>query len=172
MAKLSRLSRLSRLSTLPRLAPLFAILFLVTACQAVIHEKGTILDPQVVSQITVGKTTRSQVKEMLGRPTFVNSLSRNRWTYIQDRQFKNIQRTFSRVINRVEITFDRRGVVEKVQHNFAKDLLDPRSLPEAKNDQSWLGWLWDGEYMRPASKSQPMEEPAKVLEPATSVTTP
>lgn len=127
-----------------------AILLTLTACQATLHEKGTVLDTDRLAQIKVGSTTRAEVKNLLGVPTIVNSFRRDRWVYVQDRQVKNIQRTFSRVINRVEITFDNRGVVEDIQHNFGEALLNPQTLPEARNTQNWFGWLWGGEYMRPA----------------------
>ena len=148
---------MARLTQYPLMAILIA-LFSLTACQAVIHEKGSILDPKHVAQIEVGKTTMAEVKNLLGVPTFVNNFRKGRWSYVQDRQFKNIQRTFSRVINRVDIIFDERGIVKDIKHNFDDTLLDPRTTPNAQNDQSWLRWLWEGEYMRPATKSQHPED--------------
>ncbi len=143
-------------------------LFLV-ACQAVIHEKGTMLDPALVAQIKVGVTTRAQVKEWLGVPTIVHVYRKDVWVYLQDRQYKNIQRTFARVINRVEITFDERGVVKEIQHNFGDKLLNPETLPAAHNNKSWFGWLWDTEYMRPATEggevTKPEGEVAQVANP-------
>ncbi|MBF0184859.1 MAG: outer membrane protein assembly factor BamE [Magnetococcales bacterium] len=139
------------------------LLLLLTSCQATVQEKGTILNPQLVSRIQPGRTTRAQVKEMLGIPTVINTVRRDRWIYIQDRQYRNIQRTFARVINRVEITFDERGVVKDIQHNFADQLLDPEKLPEAKNTQAWFSWLWDGEYARPATGSGSQLLPAKEI---------
>ena len=138
------------------------------ACQAVVYEKGTVLNPQNVARIKAGETTRAQVKDLLGVPTIVNSLRKDRWIYVQDRQFKNIQRTFARVINRVEITFDERGVVKNIQHNFDQELLDPQSLPEAHNAKSWFAWLWDGAYARPATGGQPADS----VTPAASTTNP
>ncbi|MBF0096513.1 MAG: outer membrane protein assembly factor BamE [Magnetococcales bacterium] len=127
------------------------LLLILSACQATIQEKGTILNPQAVERIQPGRTTRAQVKELLGVPTIVNTVRKDRWIYIQDRQYRNIQRTFARVVNRVEVTFDARGVVRDVQHNFNDQLLDPEKMPEAQNTQLWFAWLWDGEYARPAT---------------------
>ncbi|WP_130470687.1 outer membrane protein assembly factor BamE [Candidatus Magnetaquicoccus inordinatus] len=132
---------------------LASLLSLLSACQARIQEKGTIISPQAVERIQVGRTTRAQVKELLGFPTVINTVRRDRWIYIQDRQYRNIQRTFARVINRVEITFDERGIVRDLRHNFADELLDPEKIPEAQNTQLWFAWLWDGEYARPATGS-------------------
>ncbi len=128
------------------------ILLLVSGCQAVIHEKGTILDPQAVDRIDIGLTIREEVRTMLGPPTIVNNFRQERWIYIQDRQFKNMQRTFSRAANRLEITFDETGTVIDLKRNFGDALLDPTTLPEAQNEQSWFGWLWGGEYNQPAIK--------------------
>lgn len=146
------MSRLTHPTNVPFAAVLFSFLLFLGACQAVIHEKGTILDPRDVAKIEVGKTNMAQVKAILGVPTFVNSFRKNQWSYVQDRQFKNLQRTFSRVVNRVEITFNKRGIVEDLQHNFDETLLNPKEMPEAQNDQNWMRWLWGGEYMQPATK--------------------
>lgn len=135
----------------------------LAACQATLHEKGTVLNPKLLAHIKVGVTTRAQVKDLLGVPTIVNSFRKERWSYVQDRQYKNIQRTFARVINRVEITFDERGVVRDVEHNFDDELLDPQTVPGASNNQAWFGWLWGGEYARPATSghgSDPVTRPA------------
>ena len=129
-----------------------AALLLMSGCQAMIHEKGTILDPKQVESIQVGRTTQAEVRHLLGRPTFVNNFRAERWIYIQDRQFKNLQRTFSRAANRLEITFDAAGYVSEINRNFSDTLLDPTTLPEAQNDQSWFGWVWDGDYNRPATQ--------------------
>ncbi len=137
---------------------LFALSLSLVACQATVHEKGTLLNPKTVAQIRKGVTTRAQVKDLLGVPTVVNSFRKERWSYVQDRQYKNIQRTFARVINRVEITFDQRGVVQEIQHNFDDELLDPQTLPDASNSQAWFGWLWGGEYGRPATGGRPPEK--------------
>ena len=139
----------------PLLAIFFVFSCMLPACQAVIHEKGTILDPASVAKIQVGQTTSVQVRESLGTPTFINPFLKNRWAYVQDRPFKNLQRTFARAANRVEITFDNHGIVQEIQHNFGTALLNPETLPSAKNDQSWLRWLWGGEYMRPATERHP-----------------
>ena len=145
--------------------PLWMILFVfslsLTACQAVLHEKGSILDPKKVAQIKVGETTRAEVKDILGIPTIVNAYQKNRWSYIQDRQYKNLQRTFSRAVNRVEITFDPQGVVQSVQHNFGQELMDPETLPAAKNDKPWLRWLWNGDYIRPATEAEWQKPPSR-----------
>lgn len=142
--------------TKPYAAPILALTLLslsILGCQAVIYEKGTILDPEAVSQIRIGETTRPQVKRLLGFPTFVNTFRNERWLYIQDRHFKNFQRTFSRTANRVEVTFDKQGRVSALRRNFGDQLLNPETLPEAQDQQSWLTWLWNGEYDKPTTET-------------------
>ncbi|MBF0212334.1 MAG: outer membrane protein assembly factor BamE [Magnetococcales bacterium] len=109
----------------PLSLPRAAIVALALAgCQAQIHESGVILNPEAMSRIQPGVTSRAQVIEWLGPPTLVNPFRGNRWLYVQDRKFKNVQRTFSRVANRVEITCDSQGVVQEIHKNF-----DDRGIP-------------------------------------------
>ncbi|GAB0057264.1 Outer membrane protein assembly factor BamE [Candidatus Magnetaquicoccaceae bacterium FCR-1] len=122
----------------------------LAGCQAQIHESGVILDEDALHRIHAGSTTRAQVLELLGPPTLVNPYRGNRWLYVQDRKFKNMQRTFARVANRVEITFDRSGVVQDVRKNFSDKPWDPTTLPEADSDKGWMHWLWDTQYAHPA----------------------
>ena len=150
------------MTDLPRcllLAITVALSLSLAACQAVLHEKGTILDPKVVSQIREGATTKAQVRAMLGTPTFVSSLRNDRWSYLQDRHYKNWQKTFARVINRVEIFFDGRGIVQEVRHNFNGALLDPRTEPGAKSRQGWVEKWFEGQYERPAIAGQAADIP-------------
>ncbi|MBF0271785.1 MAG: outer membrane protein assembly factor BamE [Magnetococcales bacterium] len=137
------------------------VAFALAGCQAQIHESGVILTPDATARIQPGVTTRNQVIEWLGPPTFVNPFHGNRWLYIQDRKFKNVQRTFSRVANRLEITFDSNGVVRDVQKNFQDKPWDPTTMPEANNDQGWVNWLWDRSYAKPATNLHPSAQPAK-----------
>ncbi len=122
----------------------------LTGCQAKMHESGVIINPNATEKIHIGVTTRAEVMELLGPPTFVNAFRNNRWLYIQDRKFQNMQRTFARVANRVEITFDQFGVVTDLQKNFDDQLLDPNTLPEATNN-SWTNWLLSDTYQPPVT---------------------
>ncbi|MBF0180864.1 MAG: outer membrane protein assembly factor BamE [Magnetococcales bacterium] len=138
----------------------------MTGCQAKMQESGVILNADALNRIQIGASTRSQVLELLGPPTLVNSFRGNRWLYIQDRKFKNMQRTFSRVANRVEITFDANGVVEEVKKNFDEQVWDPTKLPEAKNEKGWVNWIWDRSYNHPATNPHaPPQPPPAVAAP-------
>ncbi|MBF0614696.1 MAG: outer membrane protein assembly factor BamE [Magnetococcales bacterium] len=129
--------------------PRLAILALALAgCQAQIHESGVILNADALTRIQPGISTRTEVIERLGPPTLVNPYRPNRWLYIQDRKFKNAQRTFARVTNRVEITFDSSGVVREIHKNFDDQPWDPTTMPEANSDKGWMHWLWDRSYAK------------------------
>lgn len=119
-------------------APLFHASILALAlsgCQVVQHEKGNILEPEMVSQIKPGVTSQAMVQELLGSPTTVNTFRGNRWIYIQDRRFEG-----NRAVNRVEITFDRNGVVSRVDRNFDDQLLDPQTLTPDAGSRSARIW--------------------------------
>ncbi|MEO5330702.1 MAG: outer membrane protein assembly factor BamE [Magnetococcus sp. YQC-5] len=136
-----------------QLVPLYALLLalFLTGCQAQLHESGVILNPEATAKIHPGITTRAEVLERLGPPTLVNTFNSNRWLYVQDRKFQNMQRTFSRVANRIEITFDSNGVVQDIKKNFNDQVWDPTQVPEANSDKGWMSWLWDRSYIHPAT---------------------
>ncbi|MEO5378683.1 MAG: outer membrane protein assembly factor BamE [Magnetococcus sp. DMHC-6] len=124
----------------------FILILSLSACQAVMHEKGTILKPEDVNSIKIGVTNQQQVRDLLGSPTLVNLFRKERWIYIQDREYKNLQRTFTRVANRVEITFDQRGIVQEIDRNFQDKILDPNEVEKSNDTQSsWLAWFLDTE---------------------------
>ncbi|MEO5346243.1 MAG: outer membrane protein assembly factor BamE [Magnetococcus sp. YQC-9] len=137
-------------SPLAFLSRVAIVAFALAGCQAQMHESGVILNEDALSRIHPGITTRNQVFELLGPPTLVNPYRANRWLYIQDRKYKNMQRTFARVANRIEISFDRGGVVSDIQKNFDDKPWDPTTIPEANSDKGWMNWLWDTGYAHPA----------------------
>ncbi|MBF0620322.1 MAG: outer membrane protein assembly factor BamE [Magnetococcales bacterium] len=112
----------------------------LTACQAMTHEKGNILSLDAVQQIKIGQTTHRQVRQLLGSPTLVNSFRNERWIYIQDRQYRNYQRTFTRVYNRVELVFDASGRVAEINRNFGDALGDPEDVALIQDESKVSGW--------------------------------
>lgn len=104
----------------------------LVGCQALMQEKGNILKPEEVARIQEKKSTREEVFQILGSPAFVNTYQPNRWIYIHDRRFEGF-----RMVNRLEITFDDKGVVQQVQRNFDKELKDPRDLAGYDENTSW-----------------------------------
>lgn len=127
----------------------------LASCQAVVKESGNIIEPAKVEQIHTGVTNRDEVLKLLGPPTLVNTFRQERWVYIQDRQFRNIQRTFSRVANRLEITFDEGGLVKDIKRNFDEALYDPREVSKPSDEKSYAKWLFGGEFSKPATDPKP-----------------
>lgn len=108
----------------------------LTGCQAIMQEKGNILKPEEVARIQEKKTTREEVFQLLGSPAFVNTFQPNRWIYIHDRRFEGF-----RMVNRLEITFDDKGVVQHIQRNFDTKMKDPRDLAGYDENTPWyLRW--------------------------------
>ncbi len=125
---------------------LLILLIALGGCQAQLSETGSVIKPEDVNKIVIGVTDFNEVRRLLGPPTLINSFRRKRWIYIQDRRFKNTQRTFARSANRIEITFDNKGIVQNLERNFGETLLDPEADPNAELKSKWGGWLWRGEY--------------------------
>jgi hypothetical protein len=81
----------------------------------------------MADQIRTGASSKEDVLALLGTPTVKNSFGQERWIYLQDRRFKD-----ERVVNRIEVTFDKLGYVDKIQRNFSDDLMDPKGIALAK----------------------------------------
>ncbi|MBF0589064.1 MAG: outer membrane protein assembly factor BamE [Magnetococcales bacterium] len=115
---------------------------MLAACQAVVHEKGSIIKPELVEQIVVDVTTHDEVLELLGPPTHINPFQSTRWLYIQDRSYKDLQVVYARAFNTLELEFDSGGVVRHISRNFEDELIDPTNLPEAMKDPSVWKRIW------------------------------
>lgn len=79
----SRLHRLRRL-----LAPALLVLPLL-ACHTPIDVHGNEPDPQAVTQIIPGHSTKADVTELLGSPTSVSTFDPNTWYYISRRMLRS-----------------------------------------------------------------------------------
>lgn len=132
----------------------------LVACQARIQEAGSIIKPEDINKIVVGVTDFREVRRLLGPPTLINTFQRQRWIYVQDRRYKNIQRTFARAANRIEITFDRQGIVQDLERNFGETLMDPEKDPNTELKSDWGSWLWKGQYDQPATGMEPTPDDA------------
>ncbi|MBF0194775.1 MAG: outer membrane protein assembly factor BamE [Magnetococcales bacterium] len=142
---------------LPRII-FFILLIALAGCQARLQDTGTMIKPEDINKIVVGVTSFQEVKKLLGPATIVNTFRRERWIYIQDRRYKNLQRTFSRAANRIEITFNNQGIVEKIERNFGESLIDPEKDKYSELKSRWGSWFWDGGYERPADQQQETPE--------------
>ncbi|MBF0456106.1 MAG: outer membrane protein assembly factor BamE [Magnetococcales bacterium] len=149
---------------LPRLL-LLILLIGLGGCQARLHESGSVIKPEDVNKIVAGFTDFREVRRLLGPPTIVNSFRRKRWIYIQDRRYENLQRTFSRSANRIEITFNSQGIVEKIDRNFDDELIHPETDPDSELDSDWASWIWNGRYDQPGVNQRQTDENSEQGEP-------
>jgi outer membrane protein assembly factor BamE (lipoprotein component of BamABCDE complex) len=138
---------------LPRII-FFILLIALAGCQARMQDTGTMIKPEDLNKIVTGVTNYQEVRKILGPATIVNTFRRERWIYIQDRRYKNLQRTFSRAANRIEITFNNQGIVEKIERNFGDTLMDPEKDKYSELKSRWGSWFWDGGFEKPAAQQQ------------------
>ncbi|MBF0158682.1 MAG: outer membrane protein assembly factor BamE [Magnetococcales bacterium] len=123
------------MATFQKFLPLAAILVLLTACTPVVYERGNIIDPVAVGRLQVGQTHQRQVMELLGSPTFVNSFRQERWIYLQESHYESY-----RTVNRLEIVFDKQGIVRDIQRNFGDQLWNPEQLSQDTALFDFLSW--------------------------------
>ncbi|MBF0357746.1 MAG: outer membrane protein assembly factor BamE [Magnetococcales bacterium] len=144
---------------LPRTIFFLILLIGLAGCQARMQETGSMIKPEDVNKIVVGVTNHEEVKKLLGPATIINTFRRERWIYIQDRRYKNMQRTFARAVNRIEITFDKQGIVEKIERNFGDSLIDPENNESSSLRSKWGSWFWKGSYDKPATGEEAPSSP-------------
>lgn len=107
------------------------------ACTPTIDTHGHKVDPDVLSQIEPGVTSREQVLRMLGSPSSMSTFNDSVWYYISQRtermSFYQSEITDQDV---VAIAFDRRGLVASVdQHG----LDEARAIDPAPERTKTLG---------------------------------
>src|SRR5687767_11466940 len=59
-----------------------AVALALGACTGRVDTRGNLADPEVVSQITPGESTRGTVEDLLGSPTTVATFNDQTWYYI------------------------------------------------------------------------------------------
>jgi outer membrane protein assembly factor BamE (lipoprotein component of BamABCDE complex) len=96
----------------------FLALIVLSACEPVVASRGNILDPEILSQIKAGSTTREEVATKLGTPTEVSTFDEKVWYYV-GRETEQYSFLNPNVIKQqaVEIDFDDSGIVTSV-HNL------------------------------------------------------
>jgi outer membrane protein assembly factor BamE (lipoprotein component of BamABCDE complex) len=104
----------------PRLAITLALGLALGACVPTIDNHGHAVDPDVLSQITPGVTSREEVLRLLGSPSSLSAFDDSEWYYISQRtermSFYQSEITSQDV---VAINFDKSGVVDSVdQHGL------------------------------------------------------
>ena len=61
---------------------LAALAVAAASCAGRVDTRGNLADPEVVSQITPGESTRGTVEDLLGSPTTVATFNDQTWYYI------------------------------------------------------------------------------------------
>lgn len=94
----------------------------LAGCSPTIANHGHMPDPELMKKIEVGKTTESQVQDLLGTPSTVAPFDKNAWYYIGDRT-SQVAFFDPEVLKRevVIIHFDKKGVVRQVEKLNKKD---------------------------------------------------
>ncbi|MFY9287642.1 MAG: outer membrane protein assembly factor BamE [Alphaproteobacteria bacterium] len=135
---------------------LIALLMLLGACEPTIANRGNILEPEKLQDITVGTSTREEVASRLGSPTLISTFDDKIW-YYAGRQTEQYSFFDPEVLEQqaVEIKFDDQGTVvalNKLDLSEAHDI-DPvaRRTPTYGNDDTLIRQLL-GNLSRPTPK--------------------
>ena len=88
----------------------------LAACTGRVDTRGNLADPEAVSQITPGESTRGTVEDLLGSPTTVATFNDSTWYYI-GRKTERFAFFKPEVLEQqvVAIHFDQAGTVEDVK---------------------------------------------------------
>ena len=91
-------------------------LFITTACTPVTAKRGNMLEQYQIEEVKPGIHTQSDVLHLIGSPTTVSTFNPRVWYYIgQETEKKGI--FDSKIVDEkiVEVVFDDKGVVQKIQ---------------------------------------------------------
>lgn len=126
-----------------RLGTVLAALIVFTSCSTTITTHGHRVDPERLTLIQPGASTRDEVFQLLGSPSTVGSFDATEWYYItrttERRSFYQADLLAQDVVT---IRFDKNGVVSEVAVNdiVTARAVDPidRETPTAGNELSVL----------------------------------
>lgn len=90
--------------------------FALAACQPLYQNHGFVPTDEDLAKVQVGKTTRDQLDDTIGRPSSSGVLAGSGWYYVQSR-WRTIGAFAPKEIDRqvVAVSFDPKGVVTNVQ---------------------------------------------------------
>lgn len=120
-----------------------ALALAAASCTGRVDTRGNLADPEVVSQITPGESTRGTVEDLLGSPTTVATFNDQTWYYI-GRKTEKFAFFQPEVLEQqvVAIHFDAGGVVDDVKIYGPDDAreveLVDRATPTAGKELSVL----------------------------------
>jgi outer membrane protein assembly factor BamE (lipoprotein component of BamABCDE complex) len=124
-----------------------ALALAAASCTGRVDTRGNLADPEVVSQITPGESTRGTVEDLLGSPTTVATFNDQTWYYI-GRKTEKFAFFEPEVLEQqvVAVHFDPDGVVDDVKiygPEAAREIeLVDRTTPTAGKELSVLQQLF------------------------------
>jgi outer membrane protein assembly factor BamE (lipoprotein component of BamABCDE complex) len=146
-----------------------AIAFAAASCAGRVDTRGNLADPEVVSQITPGESTRGTVEDLLGSPTTVATFNDQTWYYI-GRKTEKVAFFKPDVLEQqvVAIHFDPAGVVDDVKIYGPDDSREveivDRATPTAGKELSVLQQIFGnlGRFNTDESPVSPTRLPSPV----------
>lgn len=126
---------------------LTAVALALAACTGRVDTRGNMADPEAVSQITPGESTRGTVEDLLGSPTSLATFNDQTWYYI-GRKTEKVAFFRPEVLEQqvVAIHFDAGGVVDDVKIYGPEDAreveLVDRTTPTAGKELTLLQQLF------------------------------
>ncbi len=130
-----------------RIAAVTVLTLALAACTGRVDTRGNFADPEAVSQITPGESTRGTVEDLLGSPTTVATFNDQTWYYI-GRKTEKFAFFEPEVLEQqvVAIHFDPTGLVEDVKIYGPEDSreveLVERTTPTAGRELTALQQLF------------------------------
>ena len=133
-----------------RLLPLLATISgaaAISACSASVEQRGNLPNPDKMSEIHAGSTTRDEVVKILGTPSSVSVFNNDKsWYYISRRTAQTAFFDPSVLDQQVYVVnFDDQGVVKEVDHKALEDgkQISPvaRATPAPGRELSFLEQL-------------------------------
>lgn len=98
-----------------KFAGLALLLLFAAACTPYVATRGNFVDPDELQAVTIGKSTKEEVRTALGSPTDTGTMNDNTWYYVGQQTerlgFRKEEVTGRRV---VVVAFDEAGIVQSV----------------------------------------------------------
>jgi outer membrane protein assembly factor BamE (lipoprotein component of BamABCDE complex) len=119
---------------------------LLSGCEPTIANRGNIIDPEKLSEIKAGASTREEVAANLGTPTIVSTFDDKIW-YYAGRQTEQYSFLDPEIMKQkvIEVKFDDQGVVTTIDNlDLSKEKdIDPvdRETPTYGNDDTFIKQL-------------------------------
>lgn len=93
------------------------VMVILSACEPTIANRGAILEPELIAQITPGTSTREDVATKWGTPTQISAFDEKIWYYV-GRQTEQYSFLDPKVLKQqaIEVVFNENGVVSKLKN--------------------------------------------------------